>query len=77
MARFDSGYNSFKKYEVQANSISEFLKKYTRRERHEGRGQEYVDCRIQSHTEDLNKYRYTIISHHDSVTGDVVAYYGN
>jgi hypothetical protein len=67
----------FKKYEVEANSVEDFLKKYTKRDRHEGRGKEYIEARIKSHTEDLLKYGYTIISHHDSITGDVVSYYGN
>jgi hypothetical protein len=66
----------FKKYEVKANSIEEFLENYTRREKHSGRGKEYVECRIKSHKDDLEKYGYTIITRHDSVTGDTVSYYG-
>ena len=70
-----NGYDLFKKYQVEASSLEDFLQKYTKRARHEGRGQEYVEVRIQSHSKDLEKYGYTIISHHDSVTGEVVSYY--
>lgn len=67
----------FKKYEVKAENITDFLKKYSKPSRHEQRGLEYVAVRIQSHTEDLNKYGYTFITHHDSITGECVSYYGN
>lgn len=66
---------AFRKYEVEANSVEDFLQRYTKRDRHEARGKEYVQARIQSHTEDLKKFGYTIITHHDSVTGDTVAYF--
>jgi hypothetical protein len=72
----NTGFETFKKYEVKANSLEEFLKKYTKHDRHEGRGQEYVKARIQSHKEDLEKFGYTLITHHDSITGQTVSYYG-
>jgi hypothetical protein len=70
-----TSYENFKKYEVKADSLEDFLKRYTKYARHEGRGEEYVECRIKSHQEDMDKYGFTFISHHDSVTGQVVAYY--
>lgn len=72
-----NSYDTFRKYEVKADNIEDFLKKYTKRSRHEERGEEYVQYRIASYTEDFNKYGYIIITHHDSVTDETVAYYGN
>ena len=65
----------FRKYEVKADSVEDFLKRYTKPDRHELRGEEYVQARIQSHKEDLQKYGYTFITHHDSITGQTVSYY--
>ncbi len=70
-----TSYESFKKYEVKADSLEDFLKRYTKYDRHEGRGKEYVECRIKSHREDMDKYGFTFITHHDSVTGRTVSYY--
>lgn len=70
-----SSYYSFKKYEVQANSLEEFLEKHTKHDRHAGRGAEYVAVRIKSHQEDVDKYGFTFITHHDSKSGETVAYY--
>jgi hypothetical protein len=71
-----NSYEMFKKYEVNADSVEDFLAKYTKREQHSGRGKEYVEARIKSHKDDILKYGYTIITRHDSVTGDIVSYYG-
>lgn len=70
-------YEHYKQYKVEANSIEDFLKRYTKHNRHEGRGKEYVECRIKSHEEDLEKYGFTFITHHDSITGECVSFYGN
>lgn len=70
-----TSFERFKKYQVEADSLEDFLKKYTKHQRHEGRGKDYVEARIISHTESLKKEGFTFISHHDSVTGDVVSYY--
>lgn len=72
--KFNS-YENFKKYKVEAANLEDFLKKYTKHDRHEARGKEYVEARIKSHKEDLERYGYTIITHHDSVTGQTVSYY--
>lgn len=73
----NNGYNTFKKYEVKANDITDFCNKYYKYDRYTGRGKEYIECCIKHHTEQLDKYGYTILSSHDNVTGDTVAYYGN
>lgn len=72
-----NGYDVFKKYEVQADSLGDFLKRYTKRDRHEARGAEYVKFRIESHIKELNNNGYTFITRHDSVTSEIVSYYGN
>ncbi len=69
-------YEHFKQYKVEADSVEDYLKKYTKQHQHEGRGAEYVACRIESHKAELNKYGFCFITHHDSVTGEIVAYYG-
>lgn len=69
-------YETFKQYKVEADSVEDFLNKYTKSNRHQSRGIEYVKARIDSHKKDLNRYGYTFITHHDSVTGETVSYYG-
>jgi len=66
----------YRKYEVKAESIEDFLNRYTKPSRNEQRSSDYQEARIKSHTEDLEKYGYTFITHHDSVTGECVSYYG-
>lgn len=69
-------YELYKKYEVKdVKTIEEFLKKYGKYDRYEGRGKEYMTCCIESHKRDLEKYGYTIISHHDNVTGQAISFY--
>lgn len=66
----------FKKYEVKADSVADFIDRYGKRDRYAGRGEDYLNTVIASHTSDLAQYGYTIISHHDSVTGEIVSFYG-
>jgi len=66
----------YRKYEVKANSVEDFLIRYTKPSRNEGRPKDYLEARIKSHTEDLEKYGFTFITHHDSITGQCVSYYG-
>ena len=68
--------NSFKKYEVKANSLDDFLRTYTKQSILV-RGQEHHEARLESHQEDIEKYGYTFITHHDSRTGEIVSYYLN
>lgn len=68
-------YENFKKYKVEADSVEDFLKKYTKPKRLEGRVAGYTEARIKSYTEELNKYGYCIMTHHESITGEVVSYY--
>lgn len=70
-----NSYETFKKYEVEASNLEEFLQQYTKPRDHEERGQEYVKARIKSHQEDINKFGFTFITHHASKTGEVVSWY--
>lgn len=70
-------YEAFRKYQVCANSLVEFLEKYTKPSAHALRGTDYVTNRIKSHQEDIAKYGFTFITHHDSITGENVSFYPN
>lgn len=66
----------FKKYRVSdCRTVAEFLTKYYKEDRYTGRGSDYAACLLKSHMDDYEKSGYDIISHHDSVTGKVVAFY--
>lgn len=68
---------NFLKYKVSdVNTIEEFCNRYYKPDRFKNRGQQYMECVIKSDYEDMEKYGYCIITHHDSITGDVVAFYG-
>lgn len=71
------GYYSFQEYRVtDVQTVAEFLAKYYKRDRYTGRGAEYAACLLASHTKSFEVDGYDIISHHDSNTGEVVAFYG-
>lgn len=61
-------YESFKKYVVYAENLREFCDKF--------HNHTYNESDYEAHKEDLEKYGYTIIPHHDSITGNIVSYYG-
>lgn len=75
MARFNC-YEGFKKYKVDAASVEDFLSRYYKSSRYTGRGPEYAECLLTSYKKQLQQDGFTFISHHDSVTGEVVAFYG-
>ncbi|GAG68438.1 unnamed protein product [marine sediment metagenome] len=66
----------FENCRVQAKSVVQFLDKYYKNRRFRGRGEEYASVLIASHTARFAEYGFTIISRHDSKTGEVVAYFG-
>lgn len=68
-------YEKFKQYAVPAASVEDFRRRYTKPDRFAQRGPEYIAAVLQSAISDLERYGYTIISRHDSVTGEIVAYY--
>ena len=63
------------RYAVEAKSVKDFLERYTRPACHATRGPEYVSARIAWHSDQVARYGYTIISRHESATGDIVAYF--
>lgn len=71
-----NSFERFKQYAVQADSVEDFLQKYTKPGRHYGRGEDYAQCRIASYTQELQEKGFCFMSHHESVTGEVVSYYG-
>ena len=60
---------------VEAESVSDFLEKYYKRDRYHGRGVDYAAVVLAHHEKDFAELGYTIISRHESVTGNVVAYF--
>ncbi|WP_182004659.1 hypothetical protein [Priestia aryabhattai] len=69
-------YEFYKKYQVKdVKSVDEFLKKYTKYDRHEGRGKEYAENRLRVYTKEFLEEGYTYMSHFESVTGEVVSFY--
>jgi hypothetical protein len=62
---------------VEAASVAEFLDRYYRPERYKGQGEEYAAVLLASHEKDFRENGYDIISHHDSVTGKVVAIFAD
>lgn len=62
----------FRKYEVKdVKTVEELLTKYSKT--YNSRTQDYNDAMLKSHTEDLEKYGFDFVNHHDSKTGDHVA----
>lgn len=66
----------FEECRVKAESVEDFLERYYRYDRYRGRGEDYAAVVLASHKEDFAKQGYTIISRFESVTGNVVAYFG-
>lgn len=66
----------FKTNQVQAASIEDFLSRYYKADRYTGRGEEYAATLKASYEREFQAHGYALISRHDSVTGQVVAYIG-
>lgn len=67
----------FRQYTVtDVATVAEFLRRYYKPDRYTGRGAEYAAVLLASHQADFDRDGFDIISHHDSVTGQVVAFYG-
>lgn len=65
----------FSKYIVKdCDSVETFVEQYYKHERFRGRGEEYAKLIIASQKEDLREDGICIISHHESVTGEIVAF---
>lgn len=68
-------YEKFKQHAVPAASVEDFCRRYTKPDRFARRGPEYIAAVLQSANSDVEQFGYTIISRHDSITGEVVAFY--
>jgi hypothetical protein len=68
---------AWRPYQVQAASVDDFLARYYKPERYGGRGEEYATILRESHQADFERDGFDIISRHDSVTGQMVAYLGD
>jgi hypothetical protein len=68
--------HAYEKYRVEAASVEDFLDRYYKPERFRGRGEDYAASLLASYTADLERDGYVIVSHHDSITGRVVAFFG-
>lgn len=66
---------SFKKYEVKANNLEEFCSNFYKKKSYSDRGSEYMIACLEGHIEHLERYGYTFITSHDSITGEIVSYY--
>jgi hypothetical protein len=60
---------------VQASSVADFLDRYYLPARYRGRGADYAAAVLTSHQQHFSQHGYDIISRHESVTGEVVAYF--
>ena len=60
---------------VDAASVEDFLDRFYLPARYRGRGADYAASVLASHQRDFLQRGYDIISRHESVTGEVVAYF--
>jgi hypothetical protein len=66
----------FEDCRVEAASVVDFLDRYYKPARFRGRGDDYAAGLIRSYQAELDESGFCFISHHDSVTGRIVAYFG-
>lgn len=59
---------------VPANSVRDFILRYGKPDRYKGRGKDYFEYCIESNEKDVEKYGYTLLSPHDSITGECVCF---
>lgn len=63
-------------YRVRAKSVEDFLARYYKPDRYTGRGPEYAAALLASYQRDFDEHGYCVTSHHDSKSGEVVAFFG-
>lgn len=66
---------SFRKYKVTADSVEDFCDRFYKRDRYHDRGEEYMNIVLKGNKKDFDEHGWIIISHWDSVTGEIVAYF--
>ena len=62
---------------IDVNTVAEFLHRYYRPDRYTGRGEEYATILLKHHEDDFKKFGVDWISKYDSLTGNVVSFYGS
>ena len=55
-------------------TVREFVEKFQKHERLHGRGDDYAECVIASSEDQFRLHGYTIISRHESITGEPIWY---
>ena len=68
-------YDLMRKYAVPADSVADFLARYHKASTYTGRGPEYAASLLASYQQEVAQYGCCYTSHHDSNTGEIVAYY--
>lgn len=61
---------------TNVKTVVEFLDRYYKKDRYTGRGKEYAAIVLKSHEETFEMHGVDWISKFESVTGEVVAFYG-
>jgi len=65
-----------RKYQVNdVKTVAEFLARYYKKDRYTGRGEEYAAGLLASYQDDFNTLGVCWASHHDNVTGEIVAFF--
>jgi len=59
---------------TDCKDVYEFAYKYRKPDRFAGRGAENEQAILKTHLEDIERYGYTSISHHDNITGKIITY---
>ncbi|MEA3324438.1 MAG: hypothetical protein U9Q37_04785 [Euryarchaeota archaeon] len=68
----------FKSYAVtDVRSVAEFLDRYYRPDRYRECGEKYAAVVLKSHEADFKEHGMDWLCEHESITGRVVAFYGN
>jgi hypothetical protein len=76
MMQYGENADLFRKYAVDdVTTVTEFLDKYYKRSRYTDWGEEYAAVLLAHHQADFDRDGFDIISHHDSKTGETVAFY--
>ena len=69
-------YDAFKENAVDdVSSVEEFLKRYYKKDRYEGRGLEYAQLILAKCKKEFEEQGMTYMSRFESVTGEVVSFY--
>jgi hypothetical protein len=59
---------------TDCKDVHEFANKYRKADRFTGRGEENEQAIMKTHLDEIARLGYTIIPHHDNVTGRIVAF---